>query len=191
MSRSCIAQGDAMLPEWIDLYLAPAMLNLMDDGRLRGAFGNVEAAIASAVQSGGVPTRGMASAAFAFERIDGRMTHDTVVEVSVSYVAINRKTFERVQVDIGALKGYLEANSVLPWFEIAHAAEPDDAAEVDARPSRKKAQRQREVARKAIAQSFQDGVPAELSNKQLISTVEPLCRGVSIDTILRAAERRT
>jgi hypothetical protein len=52
MSRSCIAQGDAMPPEWINLYLAPAMLNLMDDGRLRGAFGNVEAAIASAVQSG-------------------------------------------------------------------------------------------------------------------------------------------
>jgi citrate synthase len=75
MSRSCIAQGDAMPPEWINLYLAPAKLNLMDDGRLRGAFGNVEAAIASAVQSGGVPTRGMASAAFAFERIDGRMTH--------------------------------------------------------------------------------------------------------------------
>jgi hypothetical protein len=80
---------------------------------------------------------------------------------------------------------------VLPWFEISHVAEPDDAAEVDARPSRKKAQRRREVARKAIAQSFQDGVPAELSNKQLISTVEPLCQGASIDTILRAAGRRT
>jgi hypothetical protein len=117
---------------WKSLCLAREALESKDDGRLRYAFGNVDDAITHAIQSAGVPTRGIPEFTSAFKRIEQLMTDKACLTFGLSQIAIGGKIFRGVEVDIEALESYMIASLVLPdiqlWVE-PEAATPTSAAE--------------------------------------------------------------
>ena len=116
--RSQGAREDTMPHSWKSLRDARTTLEFKDGGRLRFAFyPDIGSAIACAIRSNDVPTRGRLSDS-GFSRIERQLTDKAQVDCILNWIKIDGKRFEYVEVDIEALEKYMLENLVTPGIQL-------------------------------------------------------------------------